>query len=186
MGLKLLHGLRGVVDEGEASGLAATELGAQTEDGDLILLGLVQAGELVAELLLRDVGAVGVEDVPVRQKARQSAHILPKLVFFPFLCLVMRRASFVRDLPMSLRTPSCRGFDLSLFLKHLVPPSHDPSYRRCPRVVSYSVWFWYRRGRAEGLGIELYLLTRPSACDPAGCTLKLGQFEKITKTTKHT
>lgn len=65
LGLELLHGLGGVVDEGEAGGLAATELGAQTEDGDLVLLGLVQAAELLAELILGDVGAVGVEDIPV-------------------------------------------------------------------------------------------------------------------------
>lgn len=66
MGLKLLHGLGRVVDKGEAGGLAATELGAQTEDGDLILAGLVQTGELVTELILGDVGAVGVQDVTVR------------------------------------------------------------------------------------------------------------------------
>lgn len=69
--LELLHGLGGVVNEGKAGSLAATELGAETEDGDLVLLGLVEAGELVAELILGDVGAVGVEDVPAK---RQSAH----------------------------------------------------------------------------------------------------------------
>ena len=64
LGLELLEGLGGVVDEGEAGGLAATELGAQTEDLDLLLLGLVQGADLLTELLLGDVGAVGVEDVP--------------------------------------------------------------------------------------------------------------------------
>ena len=63
VGLELLHGLVGVVDEGEASGLAATELGAETEDGDLVLVGLVELGELLAELILGDVGTVGVEDI---------------------------------------------------------------------------------------------------------------------------
>jgi len=63
LGLELLHGLGGVVDECETSGLAATELGAEAEDGDLVLLGLVEATELLAELLLGDIGAVGVEDV---------------------------------------------------------------------------------------------------------------------------
>lgn len=67
VGLELLHGLGGVVDEGEAGGLAATELGAQTEDGDLVLAGLVHAGELVGELLLGDVGTVGVQNVTVGQ-----------------------------------------------------------------------------------------------------------------------
>ena len=71
--LELLHRLGRVVDEGEAGGLAATELGAKTENIDLVLLGLVHAGKLLAELLLRDVGAVGVEDVTVN-KSQRSAH----------------------------------------------------------------------------------------------------------------
>jgi len=68
VGLELLHGLGGVVDEGEASGLSTTELGAEAEDGDLVLLGLVHAGELVAELILADVGTAGVEDVPAENQ----------------------------------------------------------------------------------------------------------------------
>lgn len=64
-GLELLHGLRRVVDEGEASGLATTEVGAETEDGDLVLDGLVQGAELLAELLLGDVGTARVQDVTV-------------------------------------------------------------------------------------------------------------------------
>lgn len=63
LGLELLQSLGGVVDEGEAGGLAATEVGAQAEDLDLLLLGLVQAAELLAELSLGDVGTAGVEDV---------------------------------------------------------------------------------------------------------------------------
>jgi hypothetical protein len=66
VGLELLHRLGAVVDEGEASGLATTVLGAETEDGDLVLVRLVQLGELGAELILGDVGTVGVEDVTVR------------------------------------------------------------------------------------------------------------------------
>lgn len=69
--LELLHGLGRVVDKGEAGGLAATELGAQTEDGDLVLAGLVEAGELVTELILGDVGAVGVQNVTVRRSRSQ-------------------------------------------------------------------------------------------------------------------
>lgn len=64
-GLKLLHGLGGVVDQGKASGLATTELGSQAENLDLVLLGLVHAAELLAELLLGDVGTAGVEDIPI-------------------------------------------------------------------------------------------------------------------------
>lgn len=79
--LELLHGLGGVVDEGEASGLATTELGAQTEDGDLVLAGLVEAGELVTELILGNVGAVGVQDVTVKEIQR-SARLYPSVAMF--------------------------------------------------------------------------------------------------------
>ena len=68
MGLELLHGLGGVIDESEAGGLAATELGAETEDVDLVLGGLVEGGQLLAELVLGDVGTVGVEDIPISNK----------------------------------------------------------------------------------------------------------------------
>lgn len=61
--LELLQGLSGVVDQGEAGALATTVLRAEAEDGDLVLVGLVETGELVAELILGDVGTVGVEDV---------------------------------------------------------------------------------------------------------------------------
>lgn len=73
VGLELLHGLGGVIDEGEASGLATTEVGAQTEDGDLFLLSLVQATELLAELLLGDVGTVGVQNVTVKRDIRSAS-----------------------------------------------------------------------------------------------------------------
>ena len=63
MGLELLHGLGAVVDEGEAGALAATKVCLEAEDGDIVLLGLVELAELAAELVLGDVGAVGVEDV---------------------------------------------------------------------------------------------------------------------------
>lgn len=72
MRLELLHGLGGVVDKGEAGGLAATELGAQTEDGDLVLACLVETGELVTELILSNVGAVGVQDVTVKRIQRSA------------------------------------------------------------------------------------------------------------------
>ena len=63
MGLELLQGLGRVVDQSEASGLATTVLCAEPEDGDLVLVGLVQVGQLLTELILGDVGAVGVEDI---------------------------------------------------------------------------------------------------------------------------
>lgn len=74
VGLELLHGLVGVVDEGEAGALATTELGAETEDRDLLLGSLVQLGELLAELILGDVGAVGVKDVTVRESDCQQTN----------------------------------------------------------------------------------------------------------------
>ena len=63
VGLELLHGLDGIVDEGETGGLAATVLGAHAEDVDLILVRLVHFGELAAEVIFTDVGAVGVQDI---------------------------------------------------------------------------------------------------------------------------
>lgn len=63
MRLELLHGLGRVVDESETSGLATTEVGAQTEDVDLLGGSLVQAGELLAEGGLGDAGLARVEDV---------------------------------------------------------------------------------------------------------------------------
>lgn len=75
VGLELLHGLGGVVDEGEAGGLSTTELGAEAEDVDLVLGGLVEGAELLTELILGDVGAAGVEDVTVRERsARENSH----------------------------------------------------------------------------------------------------------------
>lgn len=60
---KLLDCLGGVVEEGKARALTATELRAEAEDGDLVLVGLVQTSELLAELVLGHVGAVRVQDV---------------------------------------------------------------------------------------------------------------------------
>ena len=61
--LELLHGLDGVVDQREAGGLAATVLGAHAEDVDLVTVGFVDFGEFLAEVVLGDICAVGVEDV---------------------------------------------------------------------------------------------------------------------------
>lgn len=68
MWLELLHGLGGVVEEGEAGALAATKLCSEAKDGDLVLGGLVELRQLLAELILGHVCAVGVEDVTVRKK----------------------------------------------------------------------------------------------------------------------
>lgn len=63
--LEFLHGLVRIVHQGEASALATTVLRTEAEDVHLILVGLVEVGELLAEFILGDVGAVGVEDVTV-------------------------------------------------------------------------------------------------------------------------
>lgn len=65
MRLEFLQGLVGIVNEGEASALATTVLSAETENGDLVLVGLVEVGKLITELILGDIGAVGVEDIPI-------------------------------------------------------------------------------------------------------------------------
>ena len=65
MGFELLQRLWGIVDESETSCLSTTELSSQTENIDLILVGLVEFGKLGSELVLGDVGSVGVEDITV-------------------------------------------------------------------------------------------------------------------------
>lgn len=63
LGLELLHGLGGVVDQGETGGLAATELCPQAENADLLGSGLVHGGELRSEVILGDAGETRVEDI---------------------------------------------------------------------------------------------------------------------------
>lgn len=65
MRLEALERLGGVVDEGEAGALSTTVLGLETEDVDLVFGALVQLAELAAEVLLGDVGSVGVQNVTV-------------------------------------------------------------------------------------------------------------------------
>lgn len=61
--LKLQHSLGRVVHQGKAGGLAATKVRPQAKNVDLVLGSLVQGCQLVAQLLLGDVGTVGVQDV---------------------------------------------------------------------------------------------------------------------------
>jgi len=63
MRLKLLHRDRRVVDQREACALAAAVLCSEAEDGDLVFGAFVEFGELGAEVVFRDVGPLGVEDV---------------------------------------------------------------------------------------------------------------------------
>lgn len=63
MRLELLHHLITVVDEREPRALATAVLGAEAEDRDGVFGGFVKLGEFRAELIFRDVGAGGVENV---------------------------------------------------------------------------------------------------------------------------
>jgi hypothetical protein len=63
VGLELLQRLWGIVDESETSCLSTTKLSSQTENINLILVGLVEFGELASEFVLGDIGAVGVKDI---------------------------------------------------------------------------------------------------------------------------
>ena len=67
MGFELLQRLWRIVYEGETSRLSTTILSLQTENVDLVLVGLVHFGELATEFVLGDVGAVGVEDITSRK-----------------------------------------------------------------------------------------------------------------------
>lgn len=62
LGLELLLGLLVVVDETEALRRTTTELGAETEDDNTLLVRLVELGEALSEVVTRDVGTGGVRD----------------------------------------------------------------------------------------------------------------------------
>lgn len=65
MRLEFLQGFWGIVDESETSCLSTTELCLKTEDINLVLVGLVELGELASEIVLGDVGSVWVEDITI-------------------------------------------------------------------------------------------------------------------------
>ena len=65
MGLKLLQGFWRIVDERETSCLSTAVLCLQTENIDLVLVGLVHVGELGSEFILGDVGTIRVKDVTI-------------------------------------------------------------------------------------------------------------------------
>jgi hypothetical protein len=77
--LKLLQCLWGVVDECETSCLSTTELSSQTENIDLVLAGLVEFGKLGSELVLGDVGTVGVEDITATSLECHSKLAIPSI-----------------------------------------------------------------------------------------------------------
>ena len=74
MRLELLHHLMTVVHQSEPGRFSSTVLCAETEAGHLVFVGFVELGELLAEFVFGDVGAVGVEDVTVGGSGQNTAH----------------------------------------------------------------------------------------------------------------
>ena len=66
MRLEFLHHLVGVVDQRKARALATTVLGPEPKAADLVFVGLVEFGQLLTELVFRDVGAIRVKDVAAK------------------------------------------------------------------------------------------------------------------------
>lgn len=52
-----------LVDQAETGRLATTEVSSETENGDSVLVSLVQLGQLLSQLILGDVRSVWVQDV---------------------------------------------------------------------------------------------------------------------------
>ena len=63
LGLKLLGEVHGVVNQTEASGLAASEVGLEAEHEDPVRGAVVHLGELLPDVGLADGGLAGVEHV---------------------------------------------------------------------------------------------------------------------------
>ena len=61
LAVKLLSSVKRIIDESEAGRSAATELGLQAENGNVLLLGLKGLGELALNVGLGDVGQFGVD-----------------------------------------------------------------------------------------------------------------------------
>jgi len=61
--VELLSVIDGVVNEGESSGSATSELGLKSVDDDVVEVGLVHLRELLSENLLLHVGSFGVGDL---------------------------------------------------------------------------------------------------------------------------
>ncbi len=68
MGLKLLQRLWRIIYKRKAGCLSTTKLSLETEDVDLIFVGLVHLGEFASELILGDIGAVWVEDITIKSQ----------------------------------------------------------------------------------------------------------------------
>lgn len=73
MRLELLHHLMAVVYQSEPGRFPSTVLCAETEAGNLVLVGFVELGDFLAEFVFGDVGAVRVEDVTVEGRDQTSS-----------------------------------------------------------------------------------------------------------------
>ena len=60
LAVELLSSVKRIVDESEASGSATTELGLETENRNVLILGLEGLSKLALDVSLRDVGQLGV------------------------------------------------------------------------------------------------------------------------------
>ena len=76
MRLELLHHLMAIIDQRKSRALASSVLCSEAETRDLIFVGFVELGELLAELVLFDVRAVRVEDVSVNGEQKVSIVVL--------------------------------------------------------------------------------------------------------------
>jgi hypothetical protein len=63
LAVKLLSSVKRIVDEGEARGSATSELGLQTENGNVLLLDLEGLGQLALDVTLGDVSLLGVDQL---------------------------------------------------------------------------------------------------------------------------
>ena len=73
LGLELSLRCLIVVDKSKSCALSSTESGLESEGNYSFLVGLVDSSELLCELSLGDVSAVGVEDVEDELATRQQA-----------------------------------------------------------------------------------------------------------------
>ena len=60
LAVELLSSVKRIIDEGEAGGSATTKLGLETENRNVLILGLEGLSELALDVGLRDVGQLGV------------------------------------------------------------------------------------------------------------------------------
>ncbi len=60
LAVELLSSVKRIIDEGEAGRSATTELGLETENRNVLILGLEGLSKLALDVGLRDVGQLGV------------------------------------------------------------------------------------------------------------------------------